>query len=182
MSCPGHAIRPSAQRGYSMSELLVALVLLMITMAAALPNFTAALQNYRLMNDARSIASQVALARVRAAADFTQVQVNFNLVNGIYQRQLWNPATNAFDITEGGTQNVSTGVTFSFGSIGTPAGTQTTIQQTPQIIFNSRGTPANGGDYAIYLANVAGQVAAVTVAPSGKTNLWRWSGSTWKPY
>jgi Tfp pilus assembly protein FimT len=182
MSCPRRAIRPVPQCGYSTSELLVALVLLMITIAAALPNFTTALQNYRLMNDACSIASQVALARVRAAADFTQVQVNFNLANGTYQRQRWNKATSAFDITEGGTQNLSTGVTFGFGSIGTPAGTQTTIQQTPQIIFNSRGTPANGGDYAIYLANAAGQVSAVSVAPSGKTNLWRWSGSTWKAY
>ena len=182
MSRPKYPIRPSPQRGYSAPELLVALVLLMITVAAALPNFAAALQNYRLMNDARSIAGQVALARVRAAADFTQAQVNFNIANGTYQLQRWNKATNAFDIAEGGTQNLSTGVTFSFGSIGTPAGTQTTIQQTPQIIFNSRGTPANGGNYAIYLASAAGQVSAVTVAPSGKTNVWRWSGSTWKPY
>ena len=75
MSRPKYPLRPSPQRGYSAPELLVALVLLMITTAAALPNFTAALQNYRLMNDARSIAGQVALARVRAAADFTQAQV-----------------------------------------------------------------------------------------------------------
>lgn len=182
MSRPKHTITPSRERGYTMVELLVSLAVLLITLAAALPNFATALQTYRMMGDARSIASEVALARVRAAADFTQAQVNFNLANGTYQRQLWDKATSAFDITEGGTQNLSTGVTFSLGGVGTPAGTQTTIQQTPQIAFNSRGTPANGGNYAIYLTSAAGQVSAVTVSPSGKTNLWRWNGSAWKPY
>jgi hypothetical protein len=45
------------------------------------------------MGDARAIASQVALARVRAAADFTQAQINFNLANGTYQLQRWDAAT-----------------------------------------------------------------------------------------
>jgi prepilin-type N-terminal cleavage/methylation domain-containing protein len=182
MSRHKHPTAASGGRGFTMAELLVSLAVILITLAAALPNFLNAVGTYRMMGDARTIASQVALARVRATADFTQAQLNFSLANGTYQLQRWDKATSAFDITEGGTQSLSTGVTFSLGGVGTPAGTQTTIQQTPQIVFNSRGTPANGGNYAIYLKSAAGQVSAVTVSPSGKTNLWRWNGSTWKPY
>jgi prepilin-type N-terminal cleavage/methylation domain-containing protein len=175
-------VKGKQNAGFSLAEVLVALAIVMILVATALPNFAAALQTYRLMGDARTIAGQMALARVRAAAEFDQAQVNFNLANGTYQVQRWNKATNAFDINEGGVQSLSAGVTFSLGGVTTPAGTQTVIQQTPQIVFNSRGTPANGGNYAIYLTNAAGRVSAVTVSPSGKTSLWRWTGSAWQLY
>src|SRR5260370_37427723 len=105
------------------------MAILLITLAAAVPNFLTALQSYRMGGDAQAIASQIALARVGAAAEFDQAQVNFNLAGGSYQRQLWDKATNAFDINDAAAQTLSTGVTFSLGGVAFPAGSQTVIQQ-----------------------------------------------------
>jgi len=138
-----------------------------------------------MMNDAQGIASQLALARSRAAANFTQARINFDLTNRSYELQLWDKATNDFDVTEGGAQYLSSGISFGFGGIGLPAGAQTTIQQSPEIIFNSRGTPVDDtgaatGNYVIYLSNDAGQCSAISVSTSGKVSVSWWNGSDWQ--
>lgn len=175
------------QRGFTMVELMVALGVVAIVLSTSLPLLFNSQRAYWLMNDTRTIADQLTMARMRAASEFTQVRLNFNLNNGSYQLQLWDKTTNTFDRTEGGTQYLSGATNFSFGGISTPAGSQTTIQESPQIIFNSRGvavdsTGAATGNYAIYLRNNEGQTSAVTVAASGKVNIWRWNSSAWRAY
>ncbi len=55
--------------GYSIIELLVVFFILLCVSAMAIPNLNATLQNYRAMGDARGIAAQLALARMRAGND-----------------------------------------------------------------------------------------------------------------
>ena len=158
-----------------------------MVLASSLPMVFRSQRAYRLMNDTRAIADQLTLARVRAASEFTQTRLNFNLANGSYQLQLWDKATNSFDITEGGRQYLSGSTNFSIGTVGTPAGSQTTIQESPQIIFNSRGiavdnTGAATGNYAIYLSDNQSQYSAVSVSAGGKVSIWRWKGSSWQGY
>ena len=175
------------QRGFTMVELMLALGVVAIVLTTSLPLLLNSQRTYRLMNDTRTIADQLTMARVRAASEFTQVRLNFNLNNGSYQLQLWDKTNSNFDLAEGGTQYLSGAINFSFGGISTPAGSQTTIQESPQIIFNSRGvavdnTGAATGNYAVYLRNDEGQTSAVTVSASGKVNIWRWNGSAWRAY
>ena len=175
----------AGQRGFSMLEVLIALGIVGVLMASSLPMVFNSRRSYQLMSDTRTIAGQLTLARVRAASEFTQVRLNFNLGTGSYQLQLWDKTNNSFDITEGGTQYLSGSTNFRFGGISAPAGTQATIQQSHQIIFNSRGIAVDNagaatGNYAIYLGNNAQQYSAVTVSASGKVSIWQWTGSAWR--
>ncbi len=176
-----------------MLELSVVMAITLVLAASALPMLMTTLQSYHVAGDARNLASQLALARMRAASDFTQVRLNFNLSSGSYRLQLWDKSTSAFDIIEGGTQNLSSGVQFGYGSIASaPAGTQSAISQPPSvgsppatsIIFNSRGIPVDGSgtpytQYVVYLNNGNGLYYAVAVAASGKTTIYQYNGTTW---
>jgi len=75
-------------------------------------------------------------------------------------------------------------MSFGFGSVSTPAGTQTPIQNTAQILFNSRGIPVNStgtptGNYGLYLTNQAGDTYAVTVYATGRVAMWRYDNGVW---
>ena len=122
------------EHGFSVVELVISVLILLILSAIALPSLAETLRSYRLAGDARALASQLSLAKMRAAAEFSQSQLSFNFANGTYQLQVFDKGANAF-VTEGGAvQYLSSGVTFGFGAITTPAGTQPApITDTPQI-------------------------------------------------
>jgi Tfp pilus assembly protein FimT len=183
--------------GFSTIELLIVVAVSLIIAGMAIPMIAPALANYRLVGDARSIASELALARMRAASNFTKAEVAFDLVNNRYQIQVWNKnvTPQAFQ-PEGGVQYLAQADTFPCdqGICGaasqltmTPAGSQTTsfAQQTPAIIFNSRGicVDINGGPItrdAIYISNVQGSAyLAVTVNIAGQPQVWKWDGANW---
>ena len=96
---------------------------------------------------------------------------------------LYNNTSSSY-VNEGGTQNLSSGNSFSYGSISTPAGSQSPIAQSTAIIFNSRGIPVDAGgsptgNYAIYLSSGTGLYYAVTVSVTGTSNIWVYSGGAW---
>jgi prepilin-type N-terminal cleavage/methylation domain-containing protein len=173
------------QSGFSMLELLVVVSITLVLAAIGIPRVAAVVQNYRTVGDARSIASQFALARMRAASNFTRARLNFNLAANTYQLEVWNKTAAAFQI-EGAVQSLSQGVTFGFGSIATPAGSQSPIAQTTPITFNSRGITVDGsgnptGNSAIYITNGNGLYFAVTASLTGQTRAWEYNGTTWNP-
>lgn len=181
----GHSraeLRPR-ESGFSLLELLVVVALMAVVSAVALPMFLSVQRNYRLISDARAIAGQLALARMRAANDFNQAEIVFDTSANTYQLKMYNKSTSAF-ATEGAVYNLSTGNTFSFGAITLTAGTQATIAESSPIIFNSRGIPilSNGtatGSYSVYLADNKGGYCAVAVSPSSKIKIYRYSGGQW---
>jgi Tfp pilus assembly protein FimT len=170
---------------FTLLEAIVVVAIILVLAAIAIPLMQAALLNYRTVGDARSIASQLGLARMRAASNFTRARLNFNLTANTYQLEVWDKASNAYQV-ERGVQALSQGVTFGFGNITTPAGSQSTIAQTTPITFNSRGISvdssgnptANG---AIYITNGHGLCLAVTASVTGQTKAWQWNGTTWNP-
>ncbi|HEV2234562.1 MAG TPA: prepilin-type N-terminal cleavage/methylation domain-containing protein [Terriglobia bacterium] len=161
--------RASRTKGFSMIELIVVIAIIMIMAAAAVLMMGPTLQNYRLTGDARSIASSLALARMRAAAQFTRAEVCFDFTGGncsptsapnTYQVEVWNKATpTCCFVPEAGTapQALSQGNIFvpacpnpgCFPVGMPPLGGQATLQQGTgsgaapvgfaQIVFNSRG-------------------------------------------
>jgi Tfp pilus assembly protein FimT len=164
---------------------MVVAAVILILLGIALPWINTVLLNYRAVGDSRSIASQLGLARMRAASDFTEARLNFNLTANTYQLEVWSKANSAYQV-EGAVQALSPDVSFGFGSITTPAGSQGTITQTTLITFNSRGISvdssgnptANG---AIYVTNGNGLFFAATASLTGQTRAWQWNGTAWNP-
>jgi len=178
------------QHGFSLIELMAVLVVTLVLFAMALPSVMNVVRSYRLSGEARNISGQLALARMRAAAEFTQARLNVNVAANSYQIQMCTTKNAASGgcttfTAEGGTQYLSSGITFAFGTISTPAGTQTTIAETTPILFNSRGIPIDAtsltptANSALYLTNGNGQWCAVTVSASGKVTIWQYAGSSW---
>jgi prepilin-type N-terminal cleavage/methylation domain-containing protein len=185
--------------GFSLIELMVVAAIFIVLMAIAVPQMTNFLGTYKISGAAREIAGQISLARMTAAANFTQAELVVNTAAGTYQVQTCttkNTATGGCTTwtlvgttatTAGYTQSLPSGVSFGYGSITTPAGSQTTIAQTTTILFNSRGIAVDTVAYnpttqdAIYLSSISKpiQYYAVTVSAGGKPTLWLYTGSAW---
>lgn len=170
------------ERGFSFVELFVvsAIVVLIII---AIPMVQNVSQDYRIVSDARGIAAQLALARMRAAAEFTRAEVNFDTSNNTYQVEVWNKSTGAF-VAEGGAQYLSQGDVFGYGTLTAAAAGQSPMAQTTQITFNSRGFPVTStgaltSNDVIYFYNSYGSYGAVSVSIAGEPEVWRYNGSAW---
>jgi Tfp pilus assembly protein FimT len=180
--------RPARQSpGFSLIEALAVLAIFMIIGAFAIPQANGMLRKYRALSNARSLASQLALAKMRAENAFTQTRLNCNSTTKSCQLEICTSkgasTCNAFT-SEGGPILLSEGISFGFGSITTPAGTQTSIQNTAQVLFNSRGIPVTSsgtptGSYGLYLTNQAGDTYAVTIYATGRVGLWRYNSGVW---
>jgi len=173
--------------GFSLVEVAIVVAILALIAVLAIPQFTSLLRSFRATSDARSIASQLALAKMRAANGFTQARLNCDLTANSCQLETCTSkgasTCNTFT-AEGGPINLSTGSTFGFGSITTPAGSQTSIQNTAQILFNSRSLPVDNtgtptGNYALYVMNQTSNRYAVTVYATGRVAVWRYDNGAW---
>jgi hypothetical protein len=176
--------------------MVVAIVGISLT-AMTIPALVKLQRNFRTAGDARALNGAVSMAKMRAAADFTQSRLYADLAANSFHIETWNKSTSAWT-TEGGTQPLSTGNTFGYGSLSTPpANTQTTMGQasacrnnantsnisnTACLIFNSRGIPVDStgaptGQDALY-ATDGNSVFGVTIAPTGLLRLWRSDSTT----
>jgi Tfp pilus assembly protein FimT len=169
--------------GFSSFELVVVLALILIVGVISIPSLRRTLEAYRGSSAIRGIAGQLALSRMRAGSDFTRTKLVIDSTNRTYVRQLYNKTSAAYE-PEGGTQYLDRGVSFGFGGITTPAGGQSSISQTTDVIFNSRGIPITSGGtpigtYVIYLNNNAGTYYAVSVNTTGQIRTWKYRGGAW---
>jgi prepilin-type N-terminal cleavage/methylation domain-containing protein len=207
-----NAARGARSRGFTLLELLIVVAIILVVLAIALPSVTTAMKTYKTAGDVRGLAAQIALAKMRAAADFTDARVNFNSFvqntsTGTYQYQIevYNQTTSAWGTDQTGSvntgqQNLSTGTLFGFGSINllpspsSAGGYESgSITNSSTIMFNSRGvpvtgTPGSGGsltntaNYAVYLNNGNGAYYGITVSPSGNIQMWQWNGAGWSQF
>jgi Tfp pilus assembly protein FimT len=165
-------------------EVLAVVVIILVVAAFTIPNVLQMQRNNRLIGSAKGIAGQLALARMKASADFTLTRLSFALAGATYKLEVWNKTAAAFQLQQGDSdQPLAQGVKFGFGSISAPAGSQTTIAQSAQIVFDSRGIPIDAAgnptpSSAIYIEG-ASSYCAVTVSLSGQIRVWRYDGSAW---
>jgi Tfp pilus assembly protein PilE len=190
-----------AQSGVSMVELLMVVVITLIVAGIGIPSFVSMRRSLRISGDASTLYGQLLMAKMRASSGFTQSRLYFDRSARTFRVQIWSkpvpPATNGSWVTEGGVQPISQGVSYGYGTLSTPAGTQAAIglpaaclndtgatpgtgaaiTNTSCIIFNSRGIPIDTGgspyaNYAIYLTD-GNAVFANTVSGTGQVKLWR---------
>jgi Tfp pilus assembly protein FimT len=196
--------RISRARGFSLVEMMVVASIVIVLLGMALPEMVDVASRYRLSGAARGIAGEIGLARMRAGAEFTQAHLMANTSAGTYWIEVCTTkntstggCTTFTQEPQDGTYYLPPGITFSYGTITTPPpNTQSSIGQTTEIRFNSRGIPIDPtaltptGNDALYLTSgvgssgvaadgVGGQFYAVTVNASGKVSLFHYSGSAW---
>ena len=191
--------RKQKNRGFSIIEVVITVVVAGILSAIAVPAGLSIVEKLRSGGDVRSLGSTVSLAKMRAAANFTNARVYTDLSTGAYRVEVWNKA-GSWD-TEGGNQSLSSNVSFGFGSLGSPPpNTQASIAQAPAcldnssgtiantacIFFNSRGVPVDStgssvGSGALYITDPS-SVHGVTVRATGVIQTWRTDVATanWK--
>ncbi|MBI3400174.1 MAG: prepilin-type N-terminal cleavage/methylation domain-containing protein [Acidobacteria bacterium] len=181
----------SAPRGYSLIEILVVVGLIGVVGAIAVPMMSNTLGFFRLSGDARSISNATAVAKMRAASDFSRVRLYVDLSTQSHHIESWDKVNSKW-VVEGGSTYLSSNVVFGFGAVTTaPPNTQATIAQAPLctddlgvaigntacLMFNSRGVPVDNtfsptAVDALYLTD-GSAVYAVTAAATGMIRLWR---------
>jgi prepilin-type N-terminal cleavage/methylation domain-containing protein len=188
------AIRPkdkrARQRAYSIIEMLIAMAIIVVASAIAVPKVVTMAQNLRTGGDAHNLNSMILLAKMRASADFGQARVRMDLGAQTYQVEVESSGATSFT-PEGGVQTLSNNVAFGYGSVPSPpASTQSTLAQAPAcagisnsacITFNSRGIPVDStntptGNDAVYVTD-GKSVTGVTVSVTGLTKVWRTDAS-----
>ncbi len=172
-----------AERGFTLVEVCVALGMSLVLFSFTILPLRQMIADYRLAADARAIASQLALAKMQAAAEFTQAELVVNLAANTMQIEVYDKASGEF-AASGGAYTLSEGDAFSVGGVTSPAGDQTTLAQTPAITFNSRGVPIDTtgtptANDALYLIDTNGSCWAVTVSAAGQIGVWQYSGGSW---
>lgn len=179
--------RPRSLRaaGFSMIELVVGVAVSMVVAAIAIPSAQNLVRTHRLQGDTAALSSQLTLAKMRAAANFANGQLTFDTSARTYQTKLCTTAcsTSSNWASDGPQLRLSPGISFGYGTISAAAQPQSSISQTTQVIFNSRGYPVDSGgaatgNNAIYLTD--GQsYRAITAYADGKIAIWRYESSGW---
>jgi prepilin-type N-terminal cleavage/methylation domain-containing protein len=184
--------RPTASRGFTLLELLFVALIVATVVAIAIPMAGNTIGNARLSGDARGVTNDVAVAKMRAASDFTHARLYVDLAGNSHHVDSYVKTGTPGWLARTGPTYLSGGVSFNYGSLAAPpTGTQGTIGQAPPcldnsgnaiantacIVFNSRGTPidsfgaATTAD-AVYLTDGTA-VYGATVLVSGMIQLWR---------
>lgn len=175
--------RPTRQNayrvhGFSMIELMIVVICIIILMAISIPSVTGLARSFRIGGDTREMAALLNLARLRAAANYTHARLYVDLSANTYHLEVWNKASSCWQTYEDSnacTQTTSPvvplapGDTFGFGSIamGPTAATSTpaqapacisgvagpspgsTTSNTACIEFNSRTYPVDSTDKVV---------------------------------
>ena len=189
-------MRKRQQKGFSLLELMIVMLIILVIAAMAIPGFQMIQKNLRISGDNRNLFSITSQAKMKAAAEFTHARARMSLTNGTFGIQKWDKPTNSWQVVNG-IQYFSTGVGAGFGAItAPPLNTQAAIAQayvcrntsplvSPATVdgsgdvcieFNSRGIPVDNsnsptGSDALYITD-GNMVFGVTVNAAGMMQNW----------
>ncbi len=182
------------QAGYSLLELLIVFMVLLVAMAFAMPTLLTALSNMRLRSSASDVAALIQEIRMRAIRD------------NRFQIGACRPANDCnfawLDLNR--EHQLSEGVRLVPDGSGNPVMPQATVgfAPTPNVppAFNPSGMPCLLNNPTLSLATVCSSVppagfvyfvraqrpsgaegwAAVSVSPAGRVRVWTWNGTQWR--
>jgi hypothetical protein len=177
--------------GFSLLELVFTLAIGFVIAAVAVPMTGGSLSHFQLSGDARGVANSLAVAKMRAAAHFTQARLFVDLSDDTYHLESWDKDADEWTVV-GGLTTLTSSVSFGVDAMDEPPpNTQAEIAQaapckddegadignTACVVFNSRGVPidATGAPTAagaLYVTNDT-VVYGATVSATGLIRLWR---------
>ena len=183
--------------GYSLIEILVAMAVLGILGAMAVPMVASTTSGIKLRDQTNAIADLVGLAKMRATSTFSRTRVYADVKAGTYVLQTRDSDTGVWSDDQAPV-TLPFGVTFGWGDLDTaPPNTQagdalkfaaecleddgdTPIEGSACVMFNSRGIPIDKknsplGGNAFYLTDGTG-VRAVTITATPVVRRW-WSSA-----
>ena len=195
-------LRDGDASGFSLVEMLAAIIIIATLAAFILPFTRTALNAMNLRSDARNLSSATSLAKLRAAEFVTKARVYVDLGSRTFKVDRWRKAAPIGWVTEGVVTSLSGTVNFGFAGLAAPPpDTQAAIAQatpcldnagvavanTACIVFNSRGVPVSSLNApttagAYYLSDGA-TVYGITVGAGGRIQLWQSdiTNNTWSP-
>ena len=190
------AAQPCRQRGFSLIELTVVILIVLLVAGIAVPNIATAIANVQLRGAASNLSGLIQSGRLAAVKNNVTCTVRFGLTNmqGAYVDLNKN---GQFDSTEpmiqfgGNVTQVSApsgaGSPSALDGAGGPLGWTAT---SGNVSFNPRGLPcdvtrnpcATSVGYVFYLRDTrtsGNGWAAVSVTAAGRIKVWTWDGTAW---
>jgi Tfp pilus assembly protein FimT len=191
-ACPPAAATDARAGGFAAIQMLVTCCIIAVVAAMATPLIGNMMSYYRLSGDANNVFNTLAVAKMRAASDFTKTRLYVDLSAESARVEVWDKTSSTWS-AEAETTTLSQNDAFGFGIATTPpANTQGTIGQSSQclnnagtamsgtacVVFNSRGLPVDSSGTpiatnAIYIKDNVNTVYAITIAATGLPKLWR---------
>jgi Tfp pilus assembly protein FimT len=188
------------ERGMSAMELLAVVALIGVISGVSMPLAQNLLAHLRLSGDARAASNALTLAKMRAAASFTQARLYVDLSAKTFRIETWRKTGTPGWVTDGGSTSLNANTVLGFGGVSTPPpNSQTTVSQpglcrnaaggavsnTACIVFNSRGVPIAAkttgppdgtetplATNALYMTDNS-TLYSSTVSAAGAVRLWR---------
>ncbi len=146
------------QRGFSLVELVVAVTVILILTAIAIPNINQTMESYRLETSASAIVGKLMDARINAIKRNRPAWLAINLAAGSSQVQIANPAPPPPAANLGTLELLPRGLVFV--NPPTPA----------QITFDSLGRIVAPQTVRLQVVR-SGQQKTITVSPTGKVTV-----------
>jgi prepilin-type N-terminal cleavage/methylation domain-containing protein len=179
-------------RGFSLIELLMVVAIMGVLAAITVPMSGNTIRYLKLSGDARELSNATAVAKMRAAAKFTQSRLFVDIAGKTFYIQTYTRTAspgpdgifgNADDCavgtwcTEGGTTSLSSTVSFGYGPItSAPPNTQTTIDQAANC-QTTDATPVDIANTACVIFNSRGIPVDNTGSPTGNDAVYVTDGS-----
>jgi prepilin-type N-terminal cleavage/methylation domain-containing protein len=176
------------QNGFSFLELVIVLAVIGVLLAVAVPKMGV----FAGADDARNLSNALSLAKMRAAANFTQARLYVSIGGRSQHVEAWSKTAAPPNwVAINGSTLLSNGDAFAFGQAATPPpNTQPAIAQAPPcldnngnaiagtacIVFNSRGIPVDNtgtpiSSDALYVTDGT-KIGAVTLSAAGLVTVW----------
>ena len=198
-------MRRAGQRGFSLMEILIVTLVVMIVAAIAVPNIFLAVSNLRLRASAGDLSGLMQQARIQAAKDNATYQILYATRNGAHIAYVDLNGNSSFDAGEPMTEFSGTTVP----AAGTPSGSgqptayvlagdsgSSSYDNTNTLGYTGRGLPCNYDTtttpatcstpsaryFVYYLTDTrVGRAgwAAVVVTKGGRTKMVTWDGGAW---
>jgi Tfp pilus assembly protein FimT len=188
----------SKQSGHSVVELMIAVIVVMILAAVAIPNIATTVANIKLRGSASNFAGLVQQARINAVQKNAVYTVRFGLPsgNGAYVDLNGNSSYDSGELmiqfggnvnkvaAPGGASGAPTNLDVSGGPLGWTA-------TSGNISYNARGLPCDSTatpcgtnvNYIFYFEDTRALGghgwAAVSVTAAARAKVWWWNGSSW---